>query len=234
MESLKTEQGSNRMPPLLRYVVLFALFAAGCSKPATSDETAGPAAAPSSTAAASAERYQPQVGDVLFQSLPHGTLIDTIEAATHSPFSHCGIVADGPRGWVVVEANGSVKEMKLEDWLGQGREGAFVACRFTSKYAEKAPQVVAEARKYLGKPYDVHYDFDDEKIYYSELVFKAFKTVCGEECGKVVTLGDLDWRPHERVIRFIEAGGLPLERRMITPKHLAEAEQLQPVFRKGL
>ncbi|MDQ8205862.1 hypothetical protein, partial [Pelagicoccus sp. SDUM812003] len=74
----------------------------------------------------------------------------------------------------------------------------------------------------------IQYDFDDEKIYCSELIFKAFRDVFHEDLGEVVTLGDLDWRPYEEFIRSIDPS-LPLERKMITPRHLSEAAQLEPV-----
>ena len=38
-------------------------------------------------------RYMPRDGDVVFQSLPHNPLVNAIEGATNSRFSHCGIVA---------------------------------------------------------------------------------------------------------------------------------------------
>ena len=34
--------------------------------------------------------YSPREGDVVFQSLPRGDLVDAIEGITNSPFSHCG------------------------------------------------------------------------------------------------------------------------------------------------
>ena len=135
---------------------------------------------------------------------------------------------------MVVEANGSVKETKLDRWLAQGREGKFAAYRFDPKYADKIPQMIVAARSRLGKPYDLRYELDDRALYCSELVYKAFQEATGEPCGRLVKLGELNWQPYERVIRYLDGGGLPLEREMITPRDLAEAEQLKPVFRKGL
>ncbi|MBL9085145.1 MAG: hypothetical protein JNK76_25290 [Planctomycetales bacterium] len=209
------------------WVLLAFVLLSGCARPATSQD-----AAP--VAAASEAEYQPQVGDVVFQSLPHSTLTDTIEGATKSPLSHCGLIAYGRGGWVVVEANGSVKETKLDRWLAQGREGKFAAYRFAPKFADKIPQMIAAARSRLGKPYDLRYELDDRALYCSELVYKAFQEATGEPCGRLVKLGELNWQPYERVIRYLDGGGLPLEREMITPRDLAEAEQLKPVFRKGL
>ncbi len=50
-------------------------------------------------------RYAPREGDVVFQSLPHGDLVDAIEGITHSPYSHCGVVLRDAKGqWVVIES----------------------------------------------------------------------------------------------------------------------------------
>jgi uncharacterized protein YycO len=179
--------------------------------------------------------YAPQVGDVLFQSLPHNELTDAIEGASKSPYSHCGIVVKRGEAWLVLEANGpGVREIELDRWIRQGRGAGFATYRFEAKYTPQIGSIVAAARKFLGKPYDIHYDLDDAKIYCSELIYKAFLDATGEELGTIRKLGELDWKPHEAIIRKIENGGLPLERRMITPGDMAAAKQLQPVYRKGI
>ena len=179
--------------------------------------------------------YRPQVGDVLFQSLPHSELVDAIEGASKSPYSHCGIVVKRGDAWLVLEANGpGVAEVDLDRWIRQGRRSGFAVYRFQEKYTPQIDAIIASARKYLGRPYDIHYDLDDAKIYCSELIFKAFLDATGEQLGTIRKLGDLDWKPHEAIIRKIERGGLPLERRMITPGDMAAAKQLQSVYRKGM
>ena len=75
-----------------------------------------------------------------------------------------------------------------------------------------------------------HYKCINKKIYCSELIFKGFKSVYKEELGKVVKLGDLDWKPYELIIRQIDPT-LPLARKMITPKHMSEADQLIQVYK---
>jgi hypothetical protein len=196
---------------------------------------AAPTGSAPTPAALPGTKYEPQAGDVLFQSLPHAPLVDVIEAVTQSPYSHCGIVGRGLGDkFIVLEAIGPTVETPLEEWLARGRNGGFVAYRLDAKYAEKVPAVMASARKHLGKPYDVHYDFDDQKIYCSELIFKAFRDATGESLGTVRKLGDLNWKPNEAFIRYIENGGLPLEREMITPQELSQAKQLREVFRQGM
>ena len=121
----------------------------------------------------------------------------------------------------------------LDTFILRGRQSSFAVYRFQDRYTTKIPQIVAEAERFLGKPYDIHYEFDDAKIYCSELIFKGFKAATGEELGRIRKLGELKWQPFEALIRQIENGGLPLERPMITPRDMSEAGQLKLVMKKG-
>jgi hypothetical protein len=172
--------------------------------------------------------YVPREGDILFQSLSHSPLVDSIDGVTRSPYSHCGIVAKRGHTWIVIEAIGPVREIPLKQWKAQGRKGKFWAYRLNAELAAKIPDILKEARKFSGRPYDIHYRFDDEHIYCSELIFKAAKKATGHELGKVEKLGDLNWQPHQDFIRSIE-GDVPLDREMITPRALSEARELSLV-----
>ncbi len=174
--------------------------------------------------------YTPQQGDIVFQSLPHMPVIDAIEGSTHSPFSHCGILVKQDNVWHVLEAIGPVRLTRLERWVGQGREEAFAVYRLKPAFQPKVEAMITAAEKFIGLPYDIQYEMDDEKIYCSELIYKGFLKASGERMGKTVKLGDLDWRPHEKVIRAIAGDPVPLTREMITPRNLAQAEQLEAVL----
>ena len=165
-----------------------------------------------------------------FQSLPRSPLIDAIEGATASPYSHCGILHWNGSGWEVLEAVQSVTSTPLAEWIARSRDGNYAVFRLTKEHQAKIGQFIRAARSYEGRPYDIRYDFDDDSIYCSELVYKAFRTATGEELGRVQTLGELDWRPYEGTIRQLESGTLPLDRRMITPRAVSEAIPLRRVF----
>ena len=174
--------------------------------------------------------YKPQHGDIVFQSLPHIPIIDAIEGSTHSPYSHCGIVVKQDNVWHVLEAIGPVKLTRIEQWVSQGRDEAFSVYRLKPAFQPKIAAMITAAEKFIGLPYDIQYELDDEKIYCSELIYKGFLKASGERMGKTVKLGDLDWRPHEKVIREIAGDPVPLQREMITPRDLAQAEQLEAVL----
>jgi hypothetical protein len=178
-------------------------------------------------------RYEPQEGDIVFQSLPHSPLTDAIEGASASPFSHCGILHRMGTQWVVIEAIGPVKETPFAEWVVQARDRKYTAFRLKVAYRTKIPAFIRAAQTYEGRPYDTHYDFDDAAIYCSELVYKAFRKATGEGLGRIQKLGDLQWQPYAEVIKSIEGGKLPLDRRMITPRSLSEAQQLEKIYTSG-
>lgn len=178
--------------------------------------------------------YSPQQGDILFQPLPRANLVIAIEGCTHSPYSHCGVVRRKEEQWVVAEAVGPVKNTSLFSWIKRGRGAKFAVYRLRKTERRHIPAFIQSIEKYYGRPYDIRYRMDDECIYCSELVYKAWHDATGKDLGKVVTLGELDWKPYEKIIREIEGGPPPLKRVMITPAHLSRAPELKKVFSNGI
>jgi hypothetical protein len=178
------------------------------------------------------ERYVPQEGDIIFQSLPHGDLVDAIEGITHSPYSHCGVVLRNKKGeWKVIEAIFTVHETPLFLWEARGRGGAFDVYRLDAAHAAQIAQFKQALQSFRGLPYDYDYDMSKPgKAYCSGLAYLAFEKATGEKMGQLERLRDLDWKPYESFIRDVQAGGLPLDRVMITPAALARAPQLHLIY----
>ncbi len=177
--------------------------------------------------------YKPQEGDIIFQSLPKGILVNVIEGTTHSPFSHCGVVIKENNKWVVNEAIGTVHSTPLWIWILRGRKLAIEVFRVKNPYSKFIPDFVNALNKYQDKPYDFNYKMDDKNIYCSELVYKAFRDSSQIKLGKLFTLGKLDWKPYKNDIEMIEGGSVPTNRIMITPRHLSEAKELEKVYSFG-
>ena len=175
-------------------------------------------------------KYSPREGDILFQSLPRSRLVDAIEGVSESPFSHCGIATKQDGQWVVYEALGNVGATPLKEFIFRGRDRGFAVYRFESDHQEFIPATLEHAKTYFGRPYDTRYRMDDERIYCTELIYKAYRESSGQELGELVRLGDLNWRPFEDTIEHFESGPVPLDREMITPKGMAEAHQLELAF----
>ena len=179
--------------------------------------------------------YSPKVGDVIFQSLNRSSdLVRAIEGVTGSQISHCGILVEKNNSWYVNEAYGPVHSTPLSKWIERGRGYWFSVYRLKAEYKNVIPQVVSELEKYQGKPYDSRYRLDDEKIYCSELVFKAFRDATDENLGQLEELGQLNWKPYKTTIEKYENGPVPLDRKMITPLGLSQSEKLNHVISLGI
>jgi hypothetical protein len=188
-----------------------------------------------------AAAYEPVVGDLLFQSLPNGdgsTLVDAIEGSTGCPFSHCGVVVKRGREWMILEAMvPKVRETPLANWVARG-QGKFAAYRLKEEHREHIPGWIEEMRTRIGLDYDIRYHMSDEAIYCSELPYDGWKRLTGQEMGTIVTLGELEWEAFQDIMRLVEGlaadDKLPLDRKMITPRDLAKAPQLELVLEKGI
>ena len=175
--------------------------------------------------------YEPQEGDIVFQSFPKFDLVFAIEGITGSPYSHCGVVVREDGSWYVLEAVDKVRKTPLFAWVMRGRGGGkFAVFRLRPGAREHIPRFLDELKTFLGRPYDFHYRLDDEPVYCSEVPWRAWKSATGGELGELKTLGEMNWKPYESTIRRWEQGELPLDRKMITPKDLAEAPELEKVF----
>jgi len=178
--------------------------------------------------------YHPQEGDLIFQSLPKIDIVEAIEGVSGSPYSHCGVVVSRQGKWRVNEALVTVHDTPLFEWIARGRGARFCVYRLKPEFGVHIPALLKALEKYQGRPYDARYRLDDESIYCSELIFKAFKDASGIELGKLMKLGEMNWKPYAKTIMEFEGADPPLDRLMITPGHLAQAEQLVSVFTNGL
>lgn len=172
--------------------------------------------------------YSPEVGDIIFQSLQPAPLVNAIEGVTQSPFSHCGIVMQKGGQTYVCEAFDGVEMTPLKEFLKRGRRQGFAVYRVKEMSEAKKLELTQVVQAYLGRPYDVRYRMDDENIYCSELIYKGWQQIFPKQSlGRLRRLGEMNWQPYQETIRFYEQGPVPLDREMITPVDLAQAEQLQ-------
>ena len=85
----------------------------------------------------------------------------------------------------------------LTDWINRGEGGHFVIKRLTTD--PMIPQPMLDdlrriAESYIGKSYDLYFDWSDDKIYCSELVWKSFYKMNNFELGDLQKLSDFDLR----------------------------------------
>jgi hypothetical protein len=112
-------------------------------------------------------------GDVIFQT-SRSQQSRAILLASRSLYTHMGILKRAGDGWVVVEAVGPVKETPLDEWIARGKFGRYSLYRPKELSEAQTAKIFAAAEALYGRPYDIHFSFDNDAIYCSELVSLAF------------------------------------------------------------
>lgn len=172
------------------------------------------------------EAVELRSGDVVLQA-SKSSRSALIRKASKSKFSHVGVVEVASDGVFVIEAIAPVSRTPIEVWRQRG-EGQWVTVLRAKDLDEaEARRVVAEAKRQLGKPYDAKYRWDDERIYCSELVVKAFargadRTVGQQQQVKSLALGKLE-------LALAKKLGISPEQSLVTPGSLAEDESFEVV-----
>lgn len=124
--------------------------------------------------AASADPADYREGDLIYIKIPT-SFGRAIEEVTHSPVSHVGIVARHESGALtVVHALGKVQEEPLDRFLHRSK-GFWAVQRYAFESPAALARFVASARSFLGRKYDYFFVIDNEDIYCSELVYRAFR-----------------------------------------------------------
>ena len=84
---------------------------------------------------------------------------------------------------------------------------------------------------FMGKSYDLTFEWSDEKIYCSELIWKVFQRATGIEIGELEKLSDFDLS-HKIVQEKMKkryGENIPLNEIVISPKAIFESKLLKTV-----
>lgn len=170
-------------------------------------------------------------GDIIFQSSFSGQS-KAIQLATHSKFSHCGILFFENNQWFVYEAVQPVKKTAFEKWITHGDNNAYKIMRLKEAdqllNAAGTKALKAECIKHLGKDYDLTFEWSDNRIYCSELVWKAYKNALKLQVGELQALKDFDLT-HPAVKEKLKeryGSNIPYNETVISPGKIAESNLL--------
>lgn len=134
-------------------------------------------------------------GDLIFQT-SLSAQSKAIQLATKSKYSHCGLIFKDKNGYYVLEAISQVKRTPLKLWINKGQGRSYVVKRLKNAKQILTLQKIAEMKKigaqFSGKAYDLAFDWSDDKIYCSELIWKIYQRATGLEIGKLEKLRDFD------------------------------------------
>ena len=182
--------------------------------------------------------YELQNGDIVFQETG-GNQGKAVKAATNSRWTHVGLVFFRDGKPMVIEAVQPVKITPLGSFIARSPK-SFYAMRLKEAQAHINRETIQKAEQYcntmLGKNYDKQFLWSDEKIYCSELAWKAYKPSTGIELCEPRPFKSYNLK-HPTVQRLVKArygssDHLPLEELAVAPSDLAESNLLIEAPRK--
>jgi len=173
-------------------------------------------------------------GDLIFQTSLSGQS-RAIQLATHSEYSHCGLIYKTGNDYFVFEAVQPVKRTPLAKWIARGQGGHFVIKRL--KNANKVLTIETLKRmkqvgdSFDGKSYDTYFDWSDDKMYCSELIWKIYQRCTGLEIGKLEKLRDFDLTDGtvRKKMRDRYGDNIPLDELVISPASMFNSDLLSTV-----
>jgi uncharacterized protein YycO len=176
-----------------------------------------------------------QEGDIIFQT-SQGSLSEAIQIATDSRYSHVGIIFRQGNQLMVLEAIQPVQITPLQTWIARGKDGKYFVKRLkeankvlTANMLEKMRQI---GKQYVGKNYDIYFEWTNERLYCSELVWKIYKEATGLEIGQLKPLKAFDLTSDAVKKKLKEHYGhkIPLEEKIISPDAMFQSDLLETVI----
>jgi hypothetical protein len=173
-------------------------------------------------------------GDLIFQ-VSLSSQSKAIQLATHSQYSHCGIIYKNNGQYTVFEAIQPVRTTPLDKWIARGEKGHYVIKRLKNAEKVLTPTTISKMKQignhFKGKNYDLTFEWSDDKIYCSELIWKIYQRATGIELGQLEKLSDFDLTNDLVRKKMKERYGarIPLNETVISPAAIFESAELVTV-----
>ena len=178
-----------------------------------------------------------QNGDIIFQTSTSNQS-KAIQLATNSKYSHMGIIYENDGTYLVYEAVQPVKLTPLTEWIKRGENGHYVIKRLTNADKVLSSSNLSKMKKigeqFKGKSYDIYFEWSDDKIYCSELVWKIYKQATGIEIGQLEQLSDFDLTNEIVKNKLKERYGndIPMDEKVISPAAMFNSNKLITIEEK--
>jgi uncharacterized protein YycO len=177
-------------------------------------------------------------GDLIFQSSNSGQSA-AVQLATHSKYTHCGILFQENGKWMVYEAVQPVRKVPVEQWTAAGQNGYYIVRRLKNADSllseNKIAAMKSAAEKRLGRDYDIYFSWDEKRLYCSELVWKVYEEGASIEVGTRKKMHDYDLSAPavKKIMKQRYGNKPPLDEFMISPQDVFESGDLVTVKEVG-
>ncbi|PTU74020.1 YiiX family permuted papain-like enzyme [Pseudomonas mangrovi] len=173
-------------------------------------------------------------GDIIFHQSRSAQSL-AVQQATRSPYSHMGMLIRHQGKLQVFEASATVRFTPLEQWIARGESGRYVLKRLrdADRLLDEAAlaRIRREAARLAGRRYDLTFEWSDQRLYCSELVWKVYQRALGIEIGGLQQVRDFDLSAPAVKVKLRERYGnqVPLDETVVSPVAMFESELLVTV-----
>lgn len=164
-------------------------------------------------------------GDVIFQT-SKSQQSPLIQIATRSKITHCGIIVMRGGKPYVLETLKTLVLTPLDKFIARGEDGKYWIKRSSKE------NIKLKYAKYLGKPYDLAFKFDNGRFYCSELVYDIYQKQLGIELAEPRQVKDYLILFTDRLPKLKHAmkrRGISKEQYAIAPVDIFNSEYLESV-----
>lgn len=196
--------------------------------------------------AATQKNYNFQNADLIFHT-SKSNQSHAIMWASQSLLSHVGLIEKDSSGqYYVIEAITKVSRTPLDRWIKRGRFDRYEVYRYKTLSEQQRKQIIENAKKYLGRKYDVSFSSHNKELYCSELVAYAFND-SKIKIGQYQKVSSLDvdntivkslvkkrWKNHplcqSKKINFDQCWQNILSDELITPVSLTQDPHIEKIY----
>lgn len=184
---------------------------------------------------------EPQLfdGDIVFQTYPSSQTL-ALQLATGSDYTHVGVIFLNEQGEPEVwEAAGPVRVTPFNKWISRDEERHYVIKRLVEFDTVLVDSVIDSmqtvGQSMMGRPYDWHFNWSDDKLYCSEYVWKLYEQTLGLELCELHAMREynLDHPLIKQKLKERYGDDVPLDEPVVAPSDLFDSELLQTVFVPG-
>ncbi|WP_020380584.1 YiiX family permuted papain-like enzyme [Leptospira interrogans serovar Szwajizak] len=174
-------------------------------------------------------------GDLIFQET-FSEQGKAIKIATRSRYTHVGIIFKYKEKLKVLEAVEPVKITEIDTFISKGKNKHFVIKRLANSdmllTEEKIRLMKSIGNQYIGKHYDIYFNWSDEKIYCTELAWKIFKQALNIELTEEKRLKDFDLsNPAVKYLMKKRYGkNIPLNDFVVSPADMFSSKKLKTIM----
>lgn len=164
-------------------------------------------------------------GDVIFQT-SKSQQSPLIQIGTRSKITHCGIIVMRGGKPYVLETLKTLVLTPLDKFIARGEDGKYWIKRSSRE------NIKIKYAKYLGKPYDLAFKFDNGRFYCSELVYDIYQKQLGIQLAEPRQVKDYlilftDRLP--KLKRAMKRRGISKEQYAIAPVDIFNSDYLESV-----